>query len=147
MFDSDKHQYDDIINLPHHTSPTRPRMSAIDRAAQFSPFAALTGYDAAVNETARLTEERIELDEYAKADLDAKLQMIHDSFADKPEISITYFVPDGRKAGGAYVTVTGTIKKIDTYEQNLIMTEGQIIPINEIIQIDGELFNGMDIPL
>lgn len=140
-------KYDDIINLPHHTSPTRPRMSAIDRAAQFSPFAALTGYDAAVKETARLTEERIELDEYAKDDLDAKLQMIHDSFADKPEISIAYFVPDERKAGGAYVTVTGTIKKIDTYEQNLIMTEGQIIPINEIIQIDGELFNGMDIPL
>ena len=147
MFDTDKHQYDDIINLPHHTSPTRPRMSAIDRAAQFSPFAALTGYDAAVKETARLTEERIELDEYAKADLDAKLQMIHDNFADKPEISITYFIPDERKAGGAYVTVTGTIKKIDTYEQNLIMTEGPIIPINEIIQIDGELFNGMDIPL
>lgn len=147
MFDTDKHQYDDIINLPHHTSPTRPRMSAIDRAAQFSPFAALTGYDAAVKETARLTEERIELDEYAKADLDAKLQMIHDSFADNPEISITYFIPDERKAGGAYVTVTGTIKKIDTYEQNLIMTEGQIIPINEIIQLDGELFNGMDIPL
>ena len=73
--------------------------------------------------------------------------MIHDVFADKPEISITYFVPNERKAGGAYVTVTGTIKKIDTYEQNLIMTEGQIIPINEIIQIDGELFNGMDIPL
>ena len=147
MISTDKYQYDDIINLPHHTSPTRPRMSAIDRAAQFSPFAALTGYDAAVKETARLTEERIELDEYAKADLDAKLQMIHDCFADKPEISITYFVPDERKAGGAYVTVTGTIKKIDTYEQNLIMTEGQIIPINEIIQIDGELFNGMDIPL
>ena len=147
MISTDKYQYDDIINLPHHTSPTRPRMSAIDRAAQFSPFAALTGYDAAVKETARLTEERIELDEYAKADLDAKLQMIHDSFVDKPEISITYFVPDERKAGGAYVTVTGTIKKIDTYEQNLIMTEGQSIPINEIIQIDGELFNGMDIPL
>lgn len=143
----DNHRYDDIINLPHHTSSKRPRMSMIDRAAQFSPFAALTGYDAAVKETARLTDRRIELDEYSKAALDERLRLIQEHLKEYPVITITYFLPDECKDGGAYLSVTGTIKKIDTYEQHLIMTEGQIIPINEIIQIDGELFNGMDIPL
>lgn len=143
---SSENKYDDIINLPHHTSPTRPRMSAIDRAAQFSPFAALTGYDAAVKETARLTDERIEIDEYMKEALDARIQIIAEHLSDKPEISITYFVPDDRKDGGAYITITGTVKKIDAYEQTIIMTDGTIIPVYEIIQIEGELFNGMDIP-
>lgn len=143
----DNHRYDDIINLPHHTSSKRPRMSMIDRAAQFSPFAALTGYDAAVKETARLTDRRIELDEYSKAALDERLRLIQEHLKEYPVVMITYFLPDERKDGGAYLSVTGTIKKIDTYEQHLIMTEGQIIPINEISQIDGALFNGMDIPL
>ena len=133
-------KYDDIINLPHHTSPKRPRMSMIDRAAQFSPFAALTGYDAAVKETARLTDRRIELDEYEKAALDERLQLIQEHLKELPEITITYFKPDERKDGGAYLSVTGSIKKIDAYEKCVVMTDMQKIPVEEIFRIDGELF-------
>ena len=99
---NNRHKYDDIINLPHHTSPTRPRMTMIDRAAQFSPFAALTGYDAAVKETARLTENRIELDEYEKSALNDRLQIVQERLSDTPVISIKYLVPDERKSGCAY---------------------------------------------
>ena len=138
------HKYDDIINLPHHTSPTKPRMAMIDRAAQFSPFAALTGYDAAVKETARLTENRIELDEYEKSALNDRLQIVQERLSDTPEISITYFVPDERKSGGVYCKETGVIKKIDYYERAVIMRSGAHIPIDEIIGIEGDLFNQLD---
>ena len=137
-------KYDDIINLPHHTSPKRPRMSMIDRAAQFSPFAALTGYDAAVKETARLTDRRIELDEYSKAALDERLQLIQEHLKEFPEVTITYFQPDERKDGGAYLTVTGAVKKIDTYEKCVVMIDKQKIPIDEIFEIDGNLFSLME---
>lgn len=137
-------KYDDIINLPHHTSPTRPRMAMIDRAAQFSPFAALTGYDAAVKETARLTEDRVELDEYQKSALNDRLQIVQERLSDTLEISITYFVPDERKSGGAYYTETGVIKKIDYHERAVIMRSGTHIPIDEIIGIEGDLFNQLD---
>ena len=137
-------KYDDIINLPHHTSPTRPRMAMIDRAAQFSPFAALTGYDAAVKETARLTDRRIELDEYEKADLDERLQLIQEHLGEQPEIKITFFKPDERKAGGAYLSITGVIKKIDSFERYVVMMDGKKIPIDEIFQIDGELFRFLE---
>lgn len=96
--------YDDIINLPHHTSVSRPHMSAHDRAAQFSPFAALTGYGSAIAETARLTDARVELDEYTKADLNEKLCIMQERIAQQPEVSITYFQPDKVKTGGAYIT-------------------------------------------
>ena len=128
--------YDDIINLPHHSSPSRPRMAAIDRAAQFSPFAALTGYDAAVKETARLTDVRVELDEDEKVMLDEKLQIIARRLDKHPEVAITYFKPDARKAGGAYLTAAGTVKKIDTYRQAVIMDDGLLIPIDEIFEIE-----------
>ena len=128
--------YDDIIHLPHHVSATHPHMSAIDRAAQFSPFAALTGYDAAIKETARLTDKRVELDESMKAALSNKLQMIADRLKEHPEIAITYFQPDAKKNGGAYVTVINTVKKIDVYERIVVMTDGKVIPIDEIISID-----------
>jgi len=105
--------YDDIINLPHHVSVTRPHMTAVDRAAQFSPFAALTGYDAAIRETARLTDERVELDEYIKDALNKRLQIIAERMKEQPEITITYFQPDTKKSGGANITDTGTVKKID----------------------------------
>ena len=141
---SDNHKYDDIINLPHHTSPTRPRMAMIDRAAQFSPFAALTGYDAAVKETARLTEDRVELDEYQKSALNDRLQILQERLSNTPVISITYFVPDERKSGGAYCTETGIIKKIDYYERTVIMRSGTHISIDEIIGIEGDLFNQID---
>lgn len=135
--------YDDIINLPHHTSATRPHMSAHDRAAQFSPFAALTGYDAAIGETGRLTEERLELDEEEKAMLDRKQQILLDHIREQPEIRVTCFVPDEKKAGGAYVTVTGHVKRIDGYERVLTMTDGEKIPMDAIAEIDSALFRGM----
>ena len=106
-------KYDGIINLPHHTSPKRLRMSMLDRAAQFSPFAALTGYDSAIKETARLTEERIELDENEQEALDVQLQIIREHLKEKPEITVTYFQQDVRKAGGAYLSLTGNVKQID----------------------------------
>lgn len=138
-----KKSYDDIINLPHHVSATRPHMSAIDRAAQFSPFAALTGYGDAIKETARLTEERVELDEYMKDVLSVRLQIIADQLKEHPEIAITYFQPDEKKSGGAYVTVIGRVKKIDEYERVVVMIDGTRVPIDEIASIDGEIFETM----
>lgn len=130
----DIHEYDDIINLPHYQSATRPHMSVHDRAAQFSPFAALTGYEAAVSETARLTEGKIELDEDAKAALDEKLGFLQES-ARGQQVSITYFQPDVRKAGGAYLSVSGTIKKIDSYERVIALEDGTLIPVDDILDI------------
>lgn len=135
--------YDDIINLPHHVSAIRPHMSAIDRAAQFSPFAALTGYGDAIKETARLTGEKVELDEYMKDVLSVRLQIIVDQLKEHPEIAITYFQPDEKKNGGAYVTVIGRAKKIDEYERVVVMTDGTRIPIDEIASIDGQIFETM----
>lgn len=136
--------YDDIINLPHHVLASRPRMSALDRAAQFSPFAALTGYDDAVKETARLTDERIELDESSKAALNERLLMIQGQLNDQPQVSIIYFQPDDKKAGGTYITATGCVKKIDEYERTAAMKDGTKISIDDIIKIDGDLFNSTD---
>lgn len=132
--------YKDIINLPHHISTSRPHMSVYDRAAQFSPFAALTGYDAAITETARLTDKRIELDEDSKADLNERLCMIQDRIDEKPKVSMVYFLADKRKSGGAYVTVTGWVKKIDKYKRTVVMQDATKIPIDLIIEINCELF-------
>ena len=145
MNDSDKiRNYDDIIDLPHHVSTTRPRMTNMDRAAQFSPFDAVVGYDAAVKETARLTYARIEMDENSKTILNEKLQMILEHSVRNPEIMITYFVQDSKKAGGAYVSTTGILKKVDAYEQVLVMRDGTRIPLSDIFEIEGELFGSMD---
>lgn len=135
--------YDDIINLPHHVSKTRPQMSMQDRAAQFSPFAALTGYDAAIKETGRLTDEKIELDEDTKAALDMKQAYLIEMIDEQPEITIIYFLPDARKVGGAYVTVTGNLKRFDEYERLLILTNGKKIPMDDIADIESDLFKGM----
>jgi hypothetical protein len=135
--------YDDIIHLPHHVSTTHPHMAAIDRAAQFSPFAALTGYDGAIKETARMTEERVELDENMKAVLSSKLQIIADRLKEYPEITVTYFQPDTKKDGGAYVTATGTVRKIDKYERIVIMADYTEIPIDEIISVERQIFETM----
>ena len=124
--------YDDIINLPHYTSGIRPKMSMHDRAAQFSPFAALTGHDAALKETARLTDTRIELDECEKEILNEKLMMISDG---TQVVTVTWFKPDERKFGGAYVDVTDTVKKIDVYSREIIMSNGERIPVDEIYDI------------
>lgn len=141
---NDERRYDDIINLPHPVSATRPRMSAIDRAAQFSPFAALTGHDAALKETARLVDERLELDANAIEELNAKLQLLQEHAAERPPISITYFVPDNNKTGGAYVTADGHFKKIDEHGRLVVLDDGTMIPIIEIIDIAGELFRGLE---
>lgn len=126
-------RYDDIIDLPHPVSQRHPRMPLADRAAQFSPFAALTGLDAALQETARLTDQRITLDEYEQAELDKTLQALREAVPQHPAVEITYFQPDARKAGGQYVTSVGHVKRIAEYEQQLILTEGTSIPLAEII--------------
>lgn len=136
-------KYDDIINLPHHVSAKRPQMSISNRASQFSPFAALTGHGAAIKETARLTDERIELDEYIKDDLSHRLQIIIDSIKEQPEVSITYFKPDANKSGGSYVTAIGAVKKTDEYERIVAMTDGTVIPVDEIISIEGDIFRNI----
>ena len=134
-FNSDEHRYDDIINLPHHVSKTRPQMSMHDRAAQFSPFAALTGYDDAVEETARLTDEQYELSEDARNKLDEQLRLIADRIDEQPEIEVTYFVHDVLKEGGAYVTARGLVRRIDEYAREIVFADGTRIGLNAISEI------------
>ena len=129
-------KYDDIIDLPHPTSQNHPRMSLYDRAAQFSPFAALTGHSAAIAETGRLTDRRVELDEYEMARVDAELQRLQELLPGRPTASITYFVPDERKNGGSYQTVTGEVKRIDAVAGMIQMTDRQCIPISDVFSIE-----------
>lgn len=132
----DAHRYDDIIQLPHHQSTKRVHMSLHDRAAQFSPFAALTGHEAAIEETARRTEEEITLDDTMIADISDKLYEISQHLSEKWRVSITYFRPDEKKAGGAYLTDVGTIKKINEAEQLVIMDSGMRIQMEQMIKIE-----------
>lgn len=132
--------YDDIIHLPHHVSAKHPHMPALDRAAQFSPFAALTGHSAAIAETGRLTDARHELDEDKKEELDQSLQHIREHIFLEPKITVTYFVPDTKKEGGSYLQVTGAVKKLDDTGHKLIMKNGTIIPINNIYEISSAAF-------
>ena len=136
MSKTEEHKYDDIINLSHHVSSRHPQMPMMNRAAQFSPFAALTGYDDAVRETARLTDEKIELDEYEKEELDRKIQWIGSHLDEHIPVSITYFQPDDRKAGGTYEEIIDTIRKINVYEHEILLTKGTKIPIMNILLMD-----------
>ena len=129
-------KYADIINLPHHVSKDRPQMSISDRAAQFSPFAALTGYDAAIEETGRLTDSFIELDENKKVELNEKLQFAFEHLKEEITLTITYFRPDIRKSGGSYIKIVGVIKKIDELEQCIILTDGTKIPMKYIYELE-----------
>ena len=129
------HKYDDILYLPHPVSRRRGSMSNYDRAAQFSPFAALTGFDATIEEAGRLTDRRIELDEAEKELLNEKLQEILEHIDAQPQVTITHFVYDQRKAGGAYISTTGRVKKIDTYSRAILFTDGTAIPVSEIVGI------------
>lgn len=138
------HKYDDILYLPHHTSKQHPRMSNQERAAQFSPFAALTGYDAAIKETARVTQTQMELDEDEKELLNHQMQFLLENISLHPRIAITYYVPDTRKAGGTYCTVTGNIKKFDLYEKFIVLQDELRINIKDIVKLDGDLFNNME---
>ena len=137
-------KYNEIMELPHHVSKTRPQMPMSDRAAQFAPFAALTGYDSAIKETGRLTDEKIELDEETLTVLDRKYQLLMDALDEAPEIEITYFKPDERKAGGKYVSATGTVKKVDDFERLITMQDGLKIPMDDVLSIDGELFSSLE---
>lgn len=136
-------KYDDIINLPHHVSPTRPQMSMKDRAAQFSPFAALTGYDAAIKETGRLTDAKVEIGDEERDVLDRKQRYLQEIIADRPEITVTFFVPDERKAGGSYTSLTGNLKRIDYYERLFVLTDGMKIPLDEIVDVESDFFLGV----
>lgn len=140
----DEHRYDDIINLPHHVSKKHPPMSLLNRAAQFSPFAALTGHSEAVRETARLTDSFIELGEDRKRQLDEQLQRIGENLEREPEIEAVYFQPDDKKDGGAYVTVCGRVKRISEYERRIIFTDGTSLPIDYLFSIRGEMFRSME---
>ena len=139
-----KQQYDDIINLQHHVSSNRKHMSILHRAAQFSPFAALTGYDEAIKETARLTDHKIEMDETQKNILDEKLKIIQQHLSRQQEIELVFFRPDEIKAGGAYISIRGIVKKIEGYERAVIMQDGTRVPIEEILDIKGEIFHAVD---
>lgn len=135
-------KYDEIINLSRPKSK-HPQMTLEQRSAQFAPFAALTGYEGQIKETARLTDKRLELDEEAKSILDTKIQIIKEKIAQQPQIEITYFVPDNKKDGGRYKTVNSIIRKIDEYYNKIIMNNGISIDIGEIIDIQGDIFNNI----
>ena len=132
--------YDDIIGMPHHVSKNHPQMSMRDRAAQFSPFAALVGYEDAIDETGRQTDEKHELSEQEQAELDHRLSILVANVKNKPEIHIKYFVPDARKVGGSYKVITGNVRQISIPERMLKMIDGNILRIDDIVGIDGQLF-------
>lgn len=142
---AERFPYEDIVDLPHHVSRKHPQPTMADRAARFAPFAAITGYEEMVLEEARVTDDRIEMDESSKAALNEKLNTILEFIDEQPEVSITYFEPDKRKAGGAYVTVTGTVKRINEYEHLVIMTDGKKINIDEIYNLQSELFYSLGV--
>ena len=133
--------YDDIIHLPRHVSKRHPQMSLYNRAAQFAPFAALTGYGAAIAETARQTSPKIEMMEDDRQLMDRKLSILSSHLEEEPTISITFFQPDGRKTGGHYLTTTGIVKTIRTNERIIIMKDRKKISIDTIVGLEGELFS------
>jgi len=132
-----KGNYEDILHLPHHVSPTRSRMTMAERAAQFSPFAALVGYEGAIRETGRLTDRQVDLSEDEKAVLDRKQQIILAALeqGERPEVTVTYFRPDEKKDGGEYVTITDVVKKIDPTERRLILQQAGPILFDRVMKI------------
>ena len=133
-------KYDNILRLPHPTSAKHPRMPVSERAAIFSPFAALSGHAGAIAETARLTDQRIELDEDTRAELDRRQTVLLEHIAEQPEVTVTWFQPDERKDGGAYVTTVDRAKKLDEFKRILIMVGGQKIVLDDIVQVESQLF-------
>lgn len=129
-------QYDDIITLPHHESPRRAKMSLLGRAAQFAPFAALSGYEGEVQETARLTDRCVELDEESLAILNQQLTLLMSAITEQPEVTLTYFEPDEKKSGGAYHSVTGRVRRIDEVEREILFTDGRRISMARVCQIE-----------
>lgn len=135
--------YEDIVNLPPYISKKHPQPTMLERAARFAPFAAIAGYEEMVLEEARETEERVDLDEGTLADLNEKLNMIQESLGAEPQITITYFEPDKKKSGGAYITLIGTVKRIDEYERHVLMLDGTKIPIDQIYGLESKLFDSL----
>ena len=135
----DTSRYDDILHLPRPVSPTRRHMPPLERAAQFSPFAALTGYEDAIAETVRLTEEKNELGEWEQAELDKKLRLLM-AASNHPLITVTYFQKDSRKQGGAYVNVTERLKRIRLPERELVLIDGTVISLDAISALSGPFF-------
>ncbi len=131
-------KYKNIIDMAHHVSPTRPRMSRLDRAAQFAPFAALVGYEDAIDETARLTDQKLILEQEQIDRIDEKIQYIREHPKNELTVTVVYFVPDQRKNGGAYRRVAGKIKQIDTIDKSIVMQNGKKIPMCDIYQIEIE---------
>lgn len=136
--------YSKIINLPHHQSATRKRMSNYDRAAQFAPFAALTGHDEAIKETARLTDDYMEMGEDRLGELSAKIQLLIDKLSEQSEITVVYFIPDERKSGGSYAEKTGIVRIIDEYERKLVFYDGDKILIDRVTDFKGEIFSQLE---
>lgn len=134
-------KYDDMLYMPHHTSPNRPKMSTVTRGAQFSPFAALVGYDAVIEETARLTQRRIDLTEGVRYALNEKLRMLSEQIADAPVVTITFFYPDLRKDGGTYVNAVGQVQKIDPIDRQVLMADGTKIFMEDIVAIESDWFH------
>lgn len=132
--------YDDIMDLPHHVSSRHPQMPLSDRAAQFSPFAALTGHEEAIHEAGRLTEDFIEPGEDRKEQINEQFRILKENQARRPEVEVTYFRPDERKDGGAYVTVRGQVKRIDAYRHQILLVDGAVLSMERIYAIDGEIF-------
>ncbi|MBO4848908.1 MAG: hypothetical protein J5586_07135 [Clostridia bacterium] len=143
----DEHSYDDIIGLPHHKSSSRPHMSNADRAAQFAPFAALTGYDEAVAETARLTAKKPELAEDEKAIIDGYLQFIREDIGERPMVGITYFRPDARKSGGDFIEKYAPALAVDEVLREIVFTDGTRVPIDDIVSVDAGFRGGFEFEL
>ena len=146
MKSPNQHKYDDIIHLPHHVSKKHPQMPAMNRAAQFAPFAALTGHGAAIAETARQTDSFMELDEDQKEQLDRQLGLIQRNLGQKPAIEATYFQPDAQKEGGAYITVRGQVDKINLSSREILLADGTALPIDRLRSIRGALFGDTELP-
>lgn len=133
-------KYDDILHLPHPTSARHLRMPIAERAAIFSPFAALSGHAGAIAETARLTDQKMELDEDTKAELDRRQAVLLEHISEQPEITVTWFQPDERKDGGSYLTATGRLKKLDAIQRLLVLTDGTEIPLDDVASLESECF-------
>lgn len=145
--DNKQERYDDIIDLPRHVSPVHPPMPMADRAAQFSPFAALQGYEDAVMEAGRLVDRKAELSEDAKEDLDKSLRFLLKRITHHPEVAVSYFRPDERKDGGKYVTITGKVEAIDTDGRILVLEGGVEIPVEEIREIETIVNSGKNLSI
>lgn len=141
---SNNNKYNDILNMPHHVSKKHPQMTIDARAAQFAPFAALTGYEDAIVETARLTSERIELNEEQISIINRKINIIKENIKTTPKLSITYFIPDYRKEGGEYIKIIGNVKKIDEYSKKIVFEDNKEIRINDILDISGDIINNYE---